>query len=109
MNAEERSDRVAHGSLKSYLAGFLLSVVLTAFSFAIVMSSVLAEVALYIVLGCSAVAQIGVHLVFFLHLGRSSGQRWNVVVFIYTIVVLAVLLGASVWIMYHLNVNMMPH
>ncbi len=98
----------AHGSYRSYLVGFLLSLVLTAVPFVLVMRSGMSGTVLVAVVGAFAVVQIGVHLVFFLHLGRSSEQRWNLIVFAYTLVVLAILVGASVWIMYHLNANMMP-
>ena len=99
----ERTAGAARGTLGSYLTGFLLAVGLTAVSFILVMTAALprsATIALIIVL---AVAQIGVHLVFFLHLSPASEQRWNLVVFIYTLIILFVLVGASVWIMAHLD------
>lgn len=96
-----------HGSYRSYALGFVLALVLTAVPFILVMGTALPAGAIIVVIGVCAVAQIGVHLVFFLHLNRSSEQRWNVVVLAYTIIILAILVGASVWIMYHLNYNMM--
>ncbi len=98
----------APGSIRSYAAGYALSLVLTAIPFVLVMTSALPRAALLAVVGVAAVVQIGVHLVVFLHLSRSSEQRWNVVVLAYTVVVLVILVGASVWILYHLNANMMP-
>ncbi len=98
----------AHGSYRSYTIGFVLALALTAVPFILVMTAALPATALLITIGVCAVVQIGVHLVFFLHLDRSSEQRWNVVVFAYTVVVLAILVGASVWIMFHLSYNMMP-
>jgi cytochrome o ubiquinol oxidase operon protein cyoD len=96
-----------HESYRSYARGFALALVLTAIPFTLVMTSAMPASVLIVTIGVFAVVQIGVHLVFFLHLNRSSEQRWNVVVFVYTIIVLAILVGASVWIMYHLNYNMM--
>jgi len=96
------------GTLRSYAAGYLLSLILTGIPFGLVMTSAWSRAALLVAVGTFAVLQIGVHLVFFLHLNRSSAQRWNVVVLVYTAVILAILVGASVWIMYHLNYNMMP-
>jgi cytochrome o ubiquinol oxidase subunit IV len=96
------------GSFRSYGLGYLLALVLTAVPFILVMTSALPRAALLVSVGVFAVAQIGVHLVFFLHLSRSSEQRWNLVVLAYTVVILAILVGASVWIMFHLNANMMP-
>ena len=105
--SDKRIAGASHGSYRSYTLGFVLALVLTVVSFILVMSSALPVSVLIVTIGVCAVTQIGVHLVFFLHLNRSSEQRWNVVVFVYTIIVLAILVGASVWIMYHLNYNMM--
>ncbi|MEG1856942.1 MAG: cytochrome C oxidase subunit IV family protein, partial [Acinetobacter sp.] len=55
----------------------------------------------------TAIAQVLVQLVFFLHMNSSSEQRWNVIAFIYTILTIAVLLIGSVWIMNYLHSNMM--
>ncbi len=97
----------AHGSLKTYAAGFLFSVVLTAVPFILVMTGALPATAAVITLVAFAVAQIVVHLVFFLQLSGASEQRWNLAAFLYMLVILAILVGASIWIMYHLNENMM--
>ena len=59
------------------------------------------------VIGITAVAQVLVQLVFFLHMNTSSEQRWNLIAFIYTILCIAVLLIGSVWIMNYLHFNMM--
>ncbi len=92
---------------RPYVIGFLLAVVLSVVPFVLVMSSALSRTALLVAIGVFAVAQIGVHLVFFLHLSRPTEPRWNAAVLAYTVVVLAILVSASVWIMYHLNANMM--
>jgi cytochrome o ubiquinol oxidase operon protein cyoD len=55
-----------------------------------------------------ALVQVVVHLVFFLHMNGSSDQRWNLMAFLFTLLIVAVLVGGSIWIMYHLNHNMMP-
>jgi cytochrome o ubiquinol oxidase operon protein cyoD len=49
-----------------------------------------------------------VHLVFFLHMNGSSGQRWNLVAFLFAVLMVVILVGGSFWIMNHLNHNMMP-
>ena len=106
--SDERMGGAGHGSYRSYTIGFALALALSAVPFILVMTAALPAAALLVAIGVFAVAQIGVHLVFFLHLDRSSEQRWNIVVFAYTVVILAILVGASVWIMFHLNYNMMP-
>ena len=106
MGEQGRVHRTGEGP-RPYVLGFAFSVVLSAVPFVLVMSSSLPRTVLLAAIGVFAVAQIGVHLGFFLHLGRPGEPRWNVAVLAYTAVVLAILVGASVWIMYHLNANMM--
>jgi cytochrome o ubiquinol oxidase operon protein cyoD len=54
-----------------------------------------------------ALVQIVVHLVFFLHLNTSSGQRWNVMALVYTAVAALILVGGTVWVMHNVSMNMM--
>jgi len=56
----------------------------------------------------AAVVQIVVQMHYFLHLDRSSSQRWNVMVLVYTLIIIAFLVGGSLWIMYNTGVRMMP-
>ena len=98
---------VPHGTPKIYTIGFILSIVLTAIPFTLVMTGALPTGWLVATIVVLAVVQIIVHLVAFLHLNRSSGRGWNLTAFAYTLVVLIVLIGASIWIMFHLNYNMM--
>jgi len=92
---------------RPYVLGYLLSVALSLVPFLLVMTSALPRAALIAVVAIFAAAQVAVHLVFFLHLGRRGEPAWNVHVLLYTAVILAILVGASVWIMYHLDANMM--
>ncbi|MOA51481.1 Cytochrome bo(3) ubiquinol oxidase subunit 4 [compost metagenome] len=55
-----------------------------------------------------AVVQIVVHMIFFLHMNHKSEGGWNMLALIFTIVVVVIAVAGSVWVMYHLNVNMMP-
>jgi len=98
-----------HGSLGGYLTGFGLSVILTAIPFWLVMDHVL-PVPLYTALAVMilAAAQILVHMVFFLHMNTKSEGGWIMLALIFTLVFVAVTLIGSMWVMYHLNVNMMP-
>jgi cytochrome o ubiquinol oxidase subunit IV len=59
------------------------------------------------VIAITAVAQVLIQLVYFLHMNSSSEQRWNVIAFVYTILTIAILLVGSVWIMNYLHFNMM--
>ena len=97
-----------HGSFKSYMIGFLLSVVLTAIPFWLVMTGALPATTTGLIITAFAVVQIVVHMVFFLHMNHKSEGGWNMLALIFTIVVVVIAVAGSVWVMYHLNVNMMP-
>lgn len=108
-DADHHAAGQAHGSLKSYLIGFGLSVVLTAIPFWLVMSDVLGNKPLTgIVIMAFAAAQIVVHMIYFLHMNSRAEQGWIMMALIFTIVMVVIALSGSLWVMYHLNVNMMP-
>ncbi|WP_322105363.1 cytochrome o ubiquinol oxidase subunit IV [Paraburkholderia sp. J41] len=97
----------AHGSLGSYMAGFVLSVLLTAGAFGVVLHGSLGESTGMIVLAVLAFVQVVVHLVFFLHLNTSKGQGWNVVSLSYTVLAAAFLIFGTIWVMHNVSMNMM--
>ena len=94
-------------TLKSYLLGFGLSILLTVFAFGLVMQHLVSDVHLYIVLTVLALTQLFVQSVCFLGLNNSSEGRWNLLTFLYAILIMTILVGGTLWIMYNLNVNMM--
>jgi cytochrome o ubiquinol oxidase subunit IV len=99
----------AHGSLKGYVTGFALSVVLTAIPFWLVMGKVFGRPgATAAVLLAFAAVQIVVHMVYFLHMNAKSEGGWTLLALIFTIVLVVIALSGSLWVMYHLNENMMP-
>lgn len=99
----------AHGSFKEYMTGFLLSVVLTAIPFWLVMDSPLADKQLTtMIVVAFAVVQIFVHMIYFLHMNTRSEGGWNMLALIFTIVLVVITLSGSLWVMYHMNTNMMP-
>lgn len=99
----------AHGSYKSYIIGFILSIILTIIPFYLVMADVLssATVTILIIMALGAV-QIIVHMVYFLHMNTKSEGGWTLLALIFTIIMLSIAISGSVWVMYHLNTNMMP-
>lgn len=102
-------DAHSHGSLRSYLIGFGLSVVLTAIPFWLVMTGALgSNQATVLTVMAFAVAQIIVHMVFFLHMNARSEGGWTMMALIFTLIVVVIALSGSLWVMYHLNANMMP-
>ena len=98
-----------HFSMRGYLTGFLLSVVLTAIPFWLVMAKVIPSSTwtAVVILGFAAV-QIVVHMVYFLHLDAKSEGGWNMLSTIFTLVIVVIMLAGSLWVMHHLNTNMMP-
>ena len=102
-------EQSGHGSLQGYLTGFFLSVILTAIPFWLVMDHVFEDtrITAFAVMGL-AMMQIVVHMVFFLHMNTRSEGGWTMLALIFTMVVVVITLSGSIWVMYHLNSNMMP-
>ena len=108
-DAGHHGDGHAHGSLKGYLTGFGLSVVLTAIPFWLVMTGAMeSKTALALTVLGFAIVQVVVHMVYFLHMNFRSEGGWSMMALIFTIVFVAIGLSGSVWVMYHLNANMAP-
>lgn len=98
-----------HGSRRGYVIGFLLSAVLTAIPFWLVMSGVLADRQITAILVIAlALVQIVVHTYFFLHVNPRAEGGWTLMALIFTVVIVTIVIAGSLWIMYHLNNNMMP-
>ena len=97
-----------HGTKRSYLVGFLLSVVLSAIPFWLVMAGTLSPTATAVIVIAMAVVQILVHTVCFLHVNTRAEGGWTLIAYAFTAVLLVIMIAGSVWIMYHLNTNMMP-
>ncbi|MFD1558416.1 cytochrome o ubiquinol oxidase subunit IV [Paraburkholderia silviterrae] len=97
-----------HGSLKSYMIGTILSLVLTLASFGVVMLHAVPPEAGLAAIVALCVAQLVVQLVYFLHIGASRSQLANTGIFVCTAFLIAVIVGLSLWVMHNANVNMMP-
>jgi cytochrome o ubiquinol oxidase operon protein cyoD len=100
----------SHSTFKGYMTGFVLAVILTAIPFWLVMGKVLpnSNITGLVILAIAAV-QIVVHMVYFLHMNTSSEGGWSLLALAFTVVLLVIMLSGSIWVMYHLNTNMMPH
>ena len=107
-DSSHHSAGASHGSMKSYTSGFILSVILTIIPFTLVMMpSLVSTTTAILIMVFMGLAQILVQLVFFLHMDTSSEQSWNVTALVFTALIVAILIGGTVWIMYHLKMNMM--
>jgi len=101
---------VSHSTFKGYMTGFVLAVILTAIPFWIVMGKVFDKPGTTaLVILAFAVVQIVVHMVYFLHMDAKSEGGWNMLALIFTLVLVVITLAGSLWVMYHMNTNMMPH
>jgi cytochrome o ubiquinol oxidase subunit IV len=101
------STGMSRGNITSYLTGFVLALILTAIPFAFVMSGAFSPVATIVAIFAAGFVQIVVHLHYFLHLDTSSAARWNLVALLFTLLILTLFLGGSLWIMWTLNYRMM--
>jgi cytochrome o ubiquinol oxidase operon protein cyoD len=96
---EHEHEHESHGSLKSYVTGFLFSLVLTAIPLMVVLNHWLEGAAAAGVLIGSAVLQFVVQLVYFMHLREEKKPRWNLLALLFGLIVLMTIVGGSVWIM----------
>ena len=101
-------DDASLGSLKGYMIGTVLSLVLTLASFGVVMFRVVSPAFGLAAIVVLCVAQLVVQLFYFLHIGASRSQRANTGIFVCTAFLIAVIVGLSLWVMHNANVNMMP-
>lgn len=99
----------SHGTLKSYIIGFILSILLTVIPYMIVVNHVASIDAIAIAIVALGILQLFVQLIFFLHLNTSSDGRSTLLSFVFTFFILVILVAGSLWIMWNLNYNMMDH
>jgi len=96
------------GSFKSYVSGFVLSIILTLGAYLMVIHhSFTADRIVAVIVGL-ALCQFLVQMFFFLHLGRETKPRWKLFVLLFMIVVVLILVFGSIWIMNNLNYRMTP-
>lgn len=99
-----------HSTFSGYLTGFVLSVILTAIPFWLVMSGIIVDRSTVSVLALSglALAQIIVHMVFFLHMDGKAEGGWTMVSTVFTLIFVVIILIGTLWVMFNMNINMMP-
>jgi cytochrome o ubiquinol oxidase operon protein cyoD len=105
--AQNQNTGAGHITAKRYLFGFVLALLLTIVSFGLVMTDVVSHRVAVIGLFAAAVAQMLVHLHYFLHLDRSSEQRLNLIAIAFTAILLFIFVAGTIWVMYTLNSRMM--
>lgn len=99
-------------TLRSYILGYGLSLVLTLAAYFLVQIHLNsghvspAHSATFVIVTALAITQFIAQLVWFLHLGHESKPRWNLVVFVFMLLVLGIIVFGSLWIMNNLNYHM---
>jgi cytochrome o ubiquinol oxidase operon protein cyoD len=104
---ESASEDIA-GGVRGYLIGFVFATLLTGVSFYIAQSTLVWQPSIPIALTVLAMAQMGVHLVFFLHLTSGPDNTNNALALAFGLLIVMLLVFGSLWIMTHLNHRMMP-
>ncbi|WP_338726279.1 cytochrome o ubiquinol oxidase subunit IV [Shewanella baltica] len=113
MSPHSHTEKPSHGtddlaaSIKSYLMGFVLSVVLTAIPFWAVMAHHFEKTTTLSLVLVMAIVQIVVHLKYFLHLDFSKEGKVNTFSFLFTALIIVMVVGLSVWIILEANALMM--
>ncbi|MBD7961828.1 cytochrome o ubiquinol oxidase subunit IV [Comamonas sp. Sa2CVA6] len=104
---EEHDD--LHVTSGDYIKGFILAVILTVIPFWLVMADVIQNrTTVVMVLGLFAVVQVVVHMVYFLHMNGKIQGGWTMMSTIFAIVFVIITLAGTLWVMFHMNANMMP-
>ena len=92
----------------SYLIGLGLATLLTIVSFFIARTTLVWQPSIPVALAVLAIAQMGVHLVFFLHITTGPDNVNNVMALAFGVLIVFLIIAGSLWIMAHMNHNMMP-
>ncbi|MFV0624880.1 cytochrome o ubiquinol oxidase subunit IV [Sphingomonas sp. ac-8] len=108
-HAAHHASGEAHGTRRDYVIGFLLSVLLTAIPFGLVMTGAISDPRWTAgIVTAMAMVQIVVHMIYFLHMNTKSESGWTLMALIFTIIIVVIVVAGSLWVMYHMNLNMMP-
>jgi cytochrome o ubiquinol oxidase operon protein cyoD len=99
--------QTSHGSVASYVVGFALSIALTLGAYFSVTHHLFSHIGLIAVIFVLAMVQLVVQLLFFLHLGREGKPRFNLLTFLFMLLVLLIIVIGSLWIMNNLNYHSM--
>lgn len=95
-----------HPTLGTYVTGFVVSLLLTILAYLVVVKDIVDIRLVVPVIIILAVTQLVVQLVFFLHLGRETKPRWNMMAFLFMLLVVFIVVAGSLWIMKNLQYNM---
>ena len=104
-------DEEEHGigpRLLGYFVGLGLALLFTAVSFFVAGTDMVWQPSIPVAIIVLAIAQMGIHLVFFLHITTGSDNTNNVMALAFGVLIVVLVIGGSLWIMANLNHNMLP-
>jgi cytochrome o ubiquinol oxidase operon protein cyoD len=94
--------------IKSYVIGFILSILLTMAAYILVVEDLLSGWPLLLSISGLALLQTLVQVIFFLHLGSKVMPNWSITAFYFMVIIVIIVAVGSIWVMYHLDYRMMP-
>jgi cytochrome o ubiquinol oxidase operon protein cyoD len=98
-----KEDQSIGRALRGYVAGLALAILLTAAAFTLPMTGLVWGPAIPVALIALAVGQMGVHLVFFLHISTGPDNTNNILALAFGVLIIAILMGGTLWIMANLD------
>ncbi|WP_434749379.1 cytochrome o ubiquinol oxidase subunit IV [Paenibacillus amylolyticus] len=98
-NSHDAHGHEQHGSLKSYVIGFILSIVLTIIPLVVVLNDMMGKTGTLIVILGTAALQFVVQLFFFMHIRETEKPRWNVMALVFGLLIMMTIVIGSIWIM----------
>lgn len=105
----ERQARECRTEQRSYVWGFALALVLTLIPFALVAFTDIERMTLWITIGVCALIQVIVHLRFFMHITLARNKREDLLLILFTVLILVILCGGTLWILFDLYQRMLPN
>lgn len=97
--AHENSGQESHGNTRSYIFGYILSIILTILPLWLVLGHIMGRTALTVAILIMATLQFLIQLVFFMHIWESERPRYNVIAVIFGVVFVITIVAGSAWIM----------
>jgi cytochrome o ubiquinol oxidase operon protein cyoD len=94
-------------TIRRYLVGAFLALVLTAIPFGLVAARALQPIQMFVVIGAAAITQVVVHLRYFLHVDLKLSSQNKVIALCFAAVILFILAGGTLWIMFDRNYPVM--
>lgn len=105
-NVIDEQYEASRRAMNSYVIGFVLSIIFTLIPYFMVVHGLFGNSGLVSAVVGFGVAQLLTQVIFFLHLSKKSRPHWNMIVFVFTTLIVAILVGGSLWVMNNLNYNM---